>query len=72
MIFCYNELYIFVFFIYFELIRKKEKDKFIKLYPSVDKSLGLIKEHIRIKKNITELIIHNSEIELPSLEITYL
>ena len=72
MIFCYNELYIFVFTINGELIRKKEKDKFIKLYPCVDKSLGLIKEHIRIKKNITELIIHNSEIELPSLEITYL
>ena len=72
MVFCYNELYIFVFTINGELIRKKENNKFIILYPCIDKSLGLIKDNIRIKKSITNLIEYNSEIDLPSLEINYL
>ena len=72
MIFCYNDFEMFVFTINGELIRRKEKDKFITLYPSVDKSLGLIKDIIKVKKNITGKIIHNSIIELPSLDIHYL
>ena len=67
MIFCYNDTNIFVFTINGELINKKEKDKYINLYPCVDKSLGLIKDNIRIIKSITGNIINNSEIDLPFL-----
>ena len=72
MIFCYNESEMFVFTINGELIRRKEKNKYNTLYPCIDKSLGLIKDNIRIKKNITEIVEHNSEIELPSLDIKIL
>ena len=72
MIFCYNDLEMFVFTVNGELIRKKEKDKFVRLYPCVDKSLGLIKDIIRVKKKITGKIVRTSEIELPSLDIHYL
>ena len=67
MIFCYNDTNIFVFTINGELINKKEKDKYINLYPCVDKSLGLIKDNIKIIKSITGNIINNSEIDLPFL-----
>ena len=67
MIFCYNETNMFVFTINGELINKKEKDKYSNLYPCVDKSLGLIKDNIRIKKRITDKIISDSEIDLPFL-----
>ena len=72
MIFCYNESEMFIFTINGELIRRKEKNKYNILYPCIDKSLGLIKDTIRIKKNITEIVEHNSEIELPSLDIKML
>ena len=69
MIFCYNQLEMFIFTINGELIRRKEKDKNTILYPCIDKSLGLIKDNIRIKENMIETVMHNSEIELPSLDI---
>ena len=67
MIFCYNITNMFVFTINGELINKKEKDKFSKLYPCIDKSLGLIKDNIKVKKRITDKIISDSEIDLPFL-----
>ena len=69
MVFSYNEENMFVFSLNGELICRKEKDKFMKLYPCIDKSLGLINDNIRIKKNITDKTHSYSEIELPSLEI---
>ena len=69
MIFCYNEEFMFVFTINGELINKKEKKKYIDIYPCIDKSLGLISDSIRTEKKITINIINYSEIELPSLEI---
>ena len=74
MIFCYNELEMFLFTINGELIRRKEKNKNTILYPCIDKSLGLIKDNIIIKGKITETdrAMYNSEIELPSLEIKIL
>ena len=72
MIFCYDELNMFLFTVNGELIRKKEKDKFFILKPCVDKYLGLIKDCIIIKKFTSNNIIHNSEIDLPSLDINIL
>ena len=52
MIFCYNENKMFIFNINGELIRSKKIEHGTEFIPCIDKDLGLIRDHIEMRKRI--------------------